>query len=98
MKARVCVSYRSTCWISASVSSTGESFRAAISPASSAIERSWSSVAMGVLPFGPEYSVDAPRGDGYPWVASVSKGERTMAFMTKDGFRLYYEDTGDSAP
>src|SRR5438128_9924245 len=42
------------------------------------------------------YSIDALRGDGYPW--ADRQGERTMPFMTKDGFRLYHEDTGGNAP
>src|SRR4030095_11024016 len=51
---------------------------------------------MGSSLAGAEYSVDAPRRDGYPW--ADRQGETTMAFMTKDGFRLYYEDTGGNAP
>src|SRR5207249_8687696 len=51
---------------------------------------------MGFSLSGAEYSVDALRGDGYPW--TDRQGERTMPFMTKDGFRLYYEDTGGNAP
>src|SRR5438105_15407182 len=51
---------------------------------------------MGYSLSGAEYSVDALRGDGYPW--TDPQGERTMPFMTKDGFRLYYEDTGGNAP
>ena len=46
MNACVWSSYCSTRWMSASTSSTGESFRAAIWRESSAIERSCSSVAM----------------------------------------------------
>src|SRR5947209_1980074 len=46
MKARVWPSYCSTRWISASTSSTGESFRAAIRLPSSAIERSCRSLPM----------------------------------------------------
>src|SRR6267142_7258237 len=49
MNARVCASYCSTRWMSASSNSTGESFRAAIRRASSVIGRSWSSVVMGAL-------------------------------------------------
>src|SRR3989449_3575918 len=30
-------------------------------------------------------------------IAAVRQGESTMAFMTKDGFRLYHEDTGGNA-
>src|SRR5215831_5460122 len=96
MKARVCASKRSTRWISASVSSTGESLRAAISPESSAIERSCRSVAMGFSLWGP--SIALTPSPALATLGPTPKGETTMAFMTKDGFRLYYEDSGGNAP
>src|SRR6267378_262555 len=44
MNACNCASWSSTCRISVSTSSTGESLRAAMRPESSAIDRAWSSV------------------------------------------------------
>src|SRR5215470_7222735 len=96
MNACVCASKRSTRWISASVSSTGESLRAAISPESSAIERSCRSVAMGFSLWGP--SIALTPSPALATLGPTPKGETTMAFMTKDGFRLYYEDSGGNAP
>src|SRR5712691_5813327 len=62
---------------------------------SSAIGRSWSSVAMGLSSRVVSIALTAlpamlPLGGG--------QGGSTMAFMVKDGFRLYYEDTGGNAP
>src|SRR2546427_2657420 len=49
----------------------------------------------GVVLLDGEYSVDGPAGDA---TLGPGQGGGTMAFMVKDGFRLYYEDTGGNAP
>src|SRR5262249_26456105 len=53
-------------------------------------------VAMGFSLWGP--SIALTPSPALATLGPTPKGETTMAFMTKDGFRLYYENSGGNAP